>query len=242
MAVLEGDYANLYGLGLPLSLSLQLQIQKLQLSGALWTAKASASGFSISLYWPSTGTAPEKEKAKKTRRKRRKHKNKNKNKVISTSDYTYLAEPTKSILQADEVSVPINEHSSPEVVANEGPSVDLATCSEIQYEVKEGIHGVAYSHDGERGWTPVVGKKKKRCVPDFIKRRFPPDHPVRTSNSSESDGDSTSEEDLNTVIPNGANVNVQFKMVDNTPGLTVRTRSTRSWTPIATRTRARLKK
>ena len=91
-------------------------------------------------------------------------------------------------------------------------------------------------------WTPVVGKKKKRSVPDFIERRFPPDHPVRTSNSSESDGDSTSEEDLNTVVPTGANVDVQFKMVDNTPGLTVRTRSTRSWTPIATRTRARMKK
>ena len=135
----------------------------------------------------------------------------------------------------------VSQHSTPEVVANEGPSVDLAICSEIQYEVKEGIHGVAYSHDGERGWTPVVGKKK-RCVPDFIKRRFPPDHPVRTSNSFESDGNSTSEEDLNTVIPNGTNVDVQFKMVDNTAGLTVRNRSTRSWTPIARRTRARLKK
>ena len=128
-------------------------------------------------------------------------------------------------MQADEVSVPINEHSSPEVAANEGPPVDLATCSEIQYEVKEGIHGVAYSHDGERGWTPVVGKKKKRCVPDFIKCRFPPDHPVCTSNSPKSDDDSTSEEDLNTVVPTGASVDVQFKMVDNTPGLTVRTRN-----------------
>ena len=38
VAVLEGDYANLCGLGLP-PLSLQLQTQKLQLSGALWTAK-----------------------------------------------------------------------------------------------------------------------------------------------------------------------------------------------------------
>ena len=106
--------------------------------------------------------------------------------MISTSKTNpKLAEPTKSLLQADEVSVPINEHSSPEVAAK----LDLAACSEIQYEVKEGIHGVAYSHDGERGWIPVVGKKKKRCIPDFIKRRFPPDHPVRTSNSSESDDD-----------------------------------------------------
>ena len=48
-------------------------------------------------------------------------------------------------------------------------------CSEIQYEVKEGVHGEAYNLDGESSWTPVVGKKKRR-VPDFIKRRFPPDH------------------------------------------------------------------
>ena len=220
----------------PLSLSLQLQTQKLQLSGALWTAKASASGFSIILYWPSTGIAPEKEKAKKTRRKRQ-------NKVISISKTTpKLAEPTKSLCKLMKLSVPINEHSSPEVAVNEGPPVDLATGSEIQYEVKEGIHGVAYSHDGERGWIPVVGKKKKRCIPDFIKRRFPPDHPVRTSNSPKSDDDSTSEKDLNTVVPTGAIVDVQLKMVDNTSGRTVRTRSSRSWMPIATRTRAKMKK
>ena len=59
VAVLEGDYADLCGLGLPLSLSLQLQLQDLKLSGALWSAKASASGFSVSLYWP-TAPAPEK--------------------------------------------------------------------------------------------------------------------------------------------------------------------------------------
>ena len=64
VAVVEGDYANLCGLGLPLSLCLQLQTQNLRLSGALWLAKASASGFSVSLYWPTTGTAPE-DKAKK---------------------------------------------------------------------------------------------------------------------------------------------------------------------------------
>ena len=47
---------------------------------------------------------------------------------------------------------------------------------------------------------------------------------------------------LNLMMTTGANVDVQFKTVDSTPGLTVRTRSTRSWTPIATRTKARMKK
>ena len=54
MAVVEGDYADLCGLGLPLALSLQLQLQDLKQSGALLSAKASASGFSVSLYWPTT--------------------------------------------------------------------------------------------------------------------------------------------------------------------------------------------
>ena len=76
----------------------------------------------------------------------------------------------------------------------------------------------------------------------FLKRRFPPDHPVHTTNSPESGNDYTSKEDLDAVIPTVANV--QFKVVDNAPGLTIRTvtRNTRTWTPIATRTRARLKK
>ena len=54
VAVIEGDYADLCGLGLALALSLQLQLQDLKLSGALWSAKASASGFSVILYWPTT--------------------------------------------------------------------------------------------------------------------------------------------------------------------------------------------
>ena len=37
-------------------------------------------------------------------------------------------------------------------------------------------------------------------------------------------------------------MDVQFKVIDNTPGLAVKTPNTQSWTPIATRTRARLKK
>ena len=105
VAVLEGDYANLCGLGLPPSLCLQLQTLKLRLSGALWTAKASASGFSISLYRPTTGTAPEKEKAKKTRRKRRKHNRK----VTSNSNSETILLPDKPPESVNKFSVPIDE-------------------------------------------------------------------------------------------------------------------------------------
>ena len=91
--------------------------------------------------------------------------------------------------------------------------------------------------------TSCWKKEKKTRTPDFIKHRFHPDNPVRTSNSSASDGDSILQEDLNNVIATGANVDVQFKMVDKIPGLTViRTTSTRSCTPTAMKTRARMKK
>jgi len=50
VVVLEGDYADLCGLGVPLMLSLQLELQDQKLSGTLLSAKASAFGFSVSLY------------------------------------------------------------------------------------------------------------------------------------------------------------------------------------------------
>ena len=93
----------------------------------------------------------------------------------------------------------------------------------------------------ESSWTPVVGRRqKRRPVPNFVRHRFPPGHPIHHLSS---DSDSGSDDlDLDTVIPTGANMDVQFTAIENTPGLTVKTRNTQSWTPIATRTRARLKK
>ena len=43
VAVLEGEFSKLCGLGLPLSPCLQLQLSGVKLSDALWTAKSSAS-------------------------------------------------------------------------------------------------------------------------------------------------------------------------------------------------------
>ena len=118
VAVLEGDYANLCGLGLPPS---QLQSLKLWLLGALWTAKASASGFSISLYWPTTGTALEKGKEKKTRKKQCKR---NRKVILNTNSETATLKLAKPPESANEPNVPIiNENSSPEIVSNEEPPV-----------------------------------------------------------------------------------------------------------------------
>ena len=278
VAVLEGDYADLCGLGLPISLSLQLQLQGLKLSGALWSAKASASGFSVSLYWP-TITTPAKAKVKKARRKRKRGRA-NKQAIPSVSNsISNVTTVSSAPVLASPVSKqsPLNAHHSPESVvspqaksemsvtndasSNESVSsqpksqmsvtydsarsIDLAACSEVQYEVQDGVHGVSYrcsKDDEQSSWTPVVGRRKKRGhVSDYLRCRFPPDHAVHHSNSSESDSDSVSNDlDLGDMIPAGANVDVHFKLIDGTPGLAVRTRNTRSWTPIAARTRARL--
>ena len=250
VAVIEGDYADLCGLGLPLALSLQLQLQDLKLSGALWSAKASASGFSVSLYWPTT-TAAQKAKVKKPRKKRKRGKAK-KQAIPSASNYT--VSDCTSHLRAESTATSINAHSSPERVSpppksiskasvtHDSPCVDLTSCSDVQYEVRDGVHGVSYSFSNdESSWTPVVGRRqKRRPVPDFVQRRFPPGHSIHHLSS---DSDSGSEDlDLDTVIPTGANLDVQFTAIENIPGLTVKTRNTQSWTPIATRTRARLKK
>ena len=83
-------------------------------------------------------------------------------------------------------------------------------------------------------------RQKRRPVPDFVQRRFPPGHSIHHLSS---DSDSGSEDlDLDTVIPTGANLDVQFTAIENIPGLTVKIWNTQSWTPIATRTRAGLKK
>ena len=66
VAVVEGDFASLVGLGFPLSLSLHLQEKSLRLSQANWTAKSTSGGFSISLFWP----APDPKSQAKPRRRR----------------------------------------------------------------------------------------------------------------------------------------------------------------------------
>jgi hypothetical protein len=51
VAVLEGEFASLVGLGFPLSLSIQVQESCLTLCKAQWRAKSTKSGFSVSFFW-----------------------------------------------------------------------------------------------------------------------------------------------------------------------------------------------
>ena len=46
-------------------------------------------------------------------------------------------------------------------------TVDLSVCSDINYEVREGVHGVTYRYEAgdEANCTPVVTKKKRKYAP-----------------------------------------------------------------------------
>lgn len=120
-------------------------------------------------------------------------------------------------------------------------AVDLTKCAQVQYEVRDGIHGVSFhqTESNEAGWTPVVAKRKKKVpVPHYIRRRFPLDHPIHAV--PDSDTDSGSDCDLDELIPSEA-VNIHYREIDGTPGLSLWTHKTRTWTPVAARTRSKLK-
>ena len=123
-----------------------------------------------------------------------------------------------------------------------GDSIDLTSCCNVNFEMRDGCPGVRYQDsDDMAGWTPVVGRRrKKKRLPDFVLRRFPPDHPMRkTHQDSGSQSDVASSEDEELTIPTGANVH--FDIYEGTPGLKIRTTSTSRWTPIASRTRSKFK-
>ena len=214
VAVLEGDFAQLSAMGLPLAV---VQQSNLKLEGALWTAKCSGSCFSVSLFWPSSAS-PVSVPAKRRRRRKRK-----KSKVGGSGGGKQLAEKQSGSEQPPAVS-PIDAHCGDgvdhedEVIddsttefASCDEEVELAKCDKVVYEKRDGVAGVQYRKDGEEGWTPVTRRRRK----------------VRPRRNSD------------VCIPDGAAV--MFKKLAGTPGLSVRTRRTRKWVPIASRTRSRLK-
>ena len=131
--------------------------------------------------------------------------------------------------------------SSPTSESDESNDVDLTTCSNVNYESRNGLPGVCYKDLGTTSsWTPVVGRRKKRPqLPPHILRRFPPDHPLRQPGRPNLGPESSSEEDEELVIPQ--NADVYFNVVKGIPGLQIRTRNTSRWTPVASRTRSKSK-
>ena len=120
---------------------------------------------------------------------------------------------------------------------SEGEKVDLKSCLD-HYENRDGVHGVlVHDERGEQKWTPVYGRRRKRVRLNEVQlQRFPthcrPSQPSDTETSS-------SDSDVPLTIPKDAEV--KYSVIDGTPGLSIATNRTRTWTPIASRTRARIK-
>jgi len=112
--------------------------------------------------------------------------------------------------------------------------IDLKACTDVKYEKREDVHGVVVQHfNDEQTWTPVYGRRKRIPLNEAQLRKIP--HHCR--HPPPSDDDSSSESDTPLTIPENATMN--YKVVDGTPGLSITTRKTHHWTPIASRTRAR---
>ena len=103
-------------------------------------------------------------------------------------------------------------------------NVDLTTCSEVQFELRDGVPGVCYQDTANTaGWTPVIGRRTKRTqLPSYVLRRFPADHPLRR-NQSNQNSESDSEMDEEICIPQ--NANVCFNIKDGVPSLQVTTKN-----------------
>ena len=71
---------------------------------------------------------------------------------------------------------------------------------------------------------------QKETLPNVL-HRFPPDHPLRWNQSN---SDSKTDEEI--CIPQNADADVCFNILDGVPGLQVTTKNSSKWTPIASGT------
>ena len=111
----------------------------------------------------------------------------------TTADQSHKLTPKSS------PSLSVNKSHAPTKSAQKAPvkpspiTVDLLKCEHVQYEVRNDVHGVSYqqAESSDAGWTPVVAKRKKKVpVPQYVRCRFPPDHPIHAQSTvSDSDTD-----------------------------------------------------
>ena len=118
---------------------------------------------------------------KKPRRKRKRGKAKQQAIPNISNIPSNVTKPSAPALATSESTVtPINAHPSPEralpppkstseaSLTRDSSCVDLQTCSDVQYEVRDGVHGVSYhfSSDEGTGWTRSSGQKtaKEACT------------------------------------------------------------------------------
>ena len=115
-------------------------------------------------------------------------------------------------------------------------SIDLATLTYAKYQSVEGVHGITYRNfsTGKYDWTPVVCRRRRR------KHHRASNTLSEPSSSSDPDSDSV----LDSLNPADPKVlRIEFACDGRTPDLSVtksnRLCKTRSWTPIAARSRSK---
>ena len=228
---LEGLYAELHRLGLPFSILGELQSRELTLESSAWTVRRSKSGVSVSLYWPCarpgetrapSAWQPKRQATKAPRKNKRKQKNKAKKSLQPPTN----TQPVTGAGNAVDDKQPEEEQVE--------LGVDLCSCPTVEYQEKDGTPGVSYKdQSGDSGWIKVRGRRNRKPSdkPPSPRRRTTP-----SSTNEQSDTDSSTE-DL--VVPPSSIV--KFVPFDGQPGLHISSSRTRSWTPIATRTRSRFK-
>ena len=237
VSVLDGCYPHLLSVGVPLPLCVHMQELGLMLGTAQWTAKQSSSGFSVSFFWPASHP-PFCSNPRKRRRRRKKHNNRSNcsNKPKSPSCEKESAVQQSTGLTTDPATVVeplLDAHSVPSASDGESDAsstlsddeLDLKSCESVVLECRDDVPGVSYEKDGGSEWTRVESRRKRR------KRKQRKSTPsMSTTSSSDSDLDLT-------------NHDAEYLTLDGTPGISHRNVSggPRLWTPIAARTRYKLK-
>ncbi len=229
--LLEGEFAALSAMGFPTSVCLQLQESGLKVAEAMWSTRSSSAGFSVSFFWPALTNSSHKVSKRKRRRHRR---NTNATTMMSKSSSAPVptkgpaAQPNSGERSKAASMTPINDHQTT-------TEINLTKCHSVSYEKKGDQHGVTYhTSDNKQEWTPVVRKRRKHHV--VCRSQGHTSHQRDSSESSNSDDDSPVSP---LCIPPHAQV--EYVEINGTPGLRIGTRCTRSWTPIAARTRLQSK-
>ena len=193
IAVLEGEFASLVGLGFPLSLSIQLQESCLTLSKALWTAKSTNSGFSVSLFWPAPDSVKDKHQPRRKRRKRRRAKATKLVPATTTVNDKPSLKPLSSSVKG--ASMPVAKEIP--INATQG----TATSPQTEHCGSSPTHHNVTERDPEKGrdseeeeWTKVSCRRRKKVrLPPSWKLRVPVHLRASLQTPSESESASSTE-------------------------------------------------
>ena len=120
----------------------------------------------------------------------------------------------------------VSDLSSTENDSSGSDSFGLKSCESVALDIRD-VPGVSFVKDGEPGWTPVVSLSKRKREKRKERKKLL-SLPGSTSSSSDSDLNLSSHS--------------KYLVVDGSPGISTQNQvGTQWWTPIAARTRYKLK-